>query len=216
MYKAKVGISTHYFGRHGNVDSLAERFDVETVANQAAEAGAGWFLYTIHHQPWAMMAPNGTYDQLVGNSEFTATRDLPAELANALRAGNPDTLIAFNPGVIEKNGIQRYSKQDDYTAGEANSLKYIPDNQWIDGAQCHLWTYLGDWWSHSGLRFSDEKITNYARKVIGNDGVMTFEVGTQGKLGKRGAVETDPNSVFGKIDSKQIEQIKRIVDSLDE
>jgi hypothetical protein len=298
MFEAKVGMSTHYIANRNSVEKFAGRFRAEKVAQQAAQAGAGWFLFTLHHQTWAMMAPNSTYDRIVGSSDFTAERDVPsalakalrpkgiklmlyvnlrldprsvcpaevraamggwppnetllanvaavyrefsmrygsrvagwwvdgawmkeyknsphrqrwfATIARALRAGNADAIVAFNPGVIESVGMSRYSKQNDYTAGEANTLQFVPKERWIDGAQCHIWTYLGRWWSASGLRFDDEEVTDYARHVTAGGGVLTFEVGTLAKGGRRQASGSDPNSVLGEIDPRQVQQVKSII-----
>lgn len=301
MFKAKVGMSTHYIGNRGNVKEFASRFQVEKVAEQAAQAGAGWFLFTLHHQTWALMAPNSAYDRIVSSSDFTAERDIPsalakaltpkriklmlyvnlrldprsvcpaevraamggwppndtlianmaavyrefsmrygnrvagwwvdgawmkeyknsphrerwfATIAQALRAGNADAIVAFNPGIIENVAMSRYSKQNDYTAGEANTLQFVPKDRWIDGVQCHIWTYLGKWWSASGLRFDDEEITNYARQVTAGGGVLTFEAGTLAKAGRQEAPGSDPNSVLGEIDPRQVKQVKSIVEAI--
>jgi hypothetical protein len=300
MFRAKVGISTHYSGNRDNVDEMARQFNVEKVAEQLAQVGAGWFLFTLHHQEWTMMAPNSIYDHIIGSSDFTSKRDLPLDLsnallpkgiklmlyvnlrldprsncpeevrdsmggwpvsdelisnvadvyrefsirygnkisgwwvdgawmsefkqnqyrenwfetiANALRAGNPNAIVAFNPGLIDYFGIiwydrlSRYSPQNDYTAGEMQSLDFVPDNRWIQGAQCHLWTYLGDSWNRSGLRFDNDEISDYAKKVTANGGVMTFEVGTRG-------TPPESNSILGEIDPMQVRQVQFIIESI--
>ena len=85
MFAGKMGISAHFYpGDPQGVEEKARQFEVEKVAEQTARAGAAWFLLTVHHQPWLMMAPNRRYDELLGTGAFTAERDVPAELAEAL------------------------------------------------------------------------------------------------------------------------------------
>jgi alpha-L-fucosidase len=92
-----VGLSTHYFPRKADeVEDVARAFQTEKVAEQAAEAGAAWFLLTLHHQPWLMMAPNKTYDDLLGHSRYTSDRDLPLDLHKALRAKGIRLMIYVN------------------------------------------------------------------------------------------------------------------------
>ncbi len=299
MYKGKMGLSTHYIADSPQIlEKTATQFQVDKVAGQAAEAGAAWFLFTIHHQSWMMMAPNVTYDRILKTSERTADRDIPLELhrslqakgiqlmlyvnlrldprsvcpadvreamggwppnrilidnivavykefslrygdkvagwwvdgvwlkdykdasrreewftaiANALRAGNPDALVAFNPGVGQ---MIRYSGQNEYVAGESDDLSFVPTGRWIDGAQWHVWTYVGGWWSSGGTRFADQQIRDYALQVIEKGGVLTFEVGTQGvsRAGYNGVITKTPYNGF--IDPDQVQQIKKVSEAV--
>ena len=85
MYEGKLGLTTHYFPRRPDeVEEVTDRFDVARVAEQCEEAGAAWFMLTLHHQPWLIQAPNASLDRITGTSAYTATRDLPAELHEAL------------------------------------------------------------------------------------------------------------------------------------
>lgn len=299
MYKGKIGLSTHYIADNPQtLEKTATQFQVDKVAGQAAEAGTAWFLFTIHHQSWMMMAPNATYDRILKTSERTAERDIPLELhralqpkglklmlyvnlrldprsicpagvreamggwppnktlidnivavykefslrygdkaagwwvdgvwlkeykdapqreewftaiANALRAGNPNALVAFNPGVGQ---MICYSGQNDYVAGESNDLSVLPMGRWLDGAQWHVWTYMGGWWSSGGLRFTDQQIRDYAVQVIKKGGVLTFEVGTQGvsRAGYNGAITKSPYN--GYIDPDQVRQIRKVSEAV--
>jgi hypothetical protein len=303
MYERKLGLTTHYFPRSpAEVDAVAEGFDVERVAAQCAEAGAGWFMLTLHHQPWLMQAPNETLDALTGTTEYTAARDLPAELhaaldrhgirlllylnlridpegnclppikkalgpcppeeetianvaavyrtfaerygprvsgwwvdgvwtqtfkalpaerrerwfvtlAAALRSTNPDAAVAFNPGV--KDVFWRYSRENDFLAGEANELLAPPSGRFLDGAQWHLWPYLGPWWGSNGTRFEDAELCDWARRVVAGGGVLSFEVGTRG-LRKTGRQDPDPvqEGPVGAIDPKQVAQVRAVAAAL--
>ena len=62
------------------------------------------------------------------------------EYAEALRAGNPDSSVCFNPG-NENLEPWRYSVADDFTAGESAGFDDYPEDRWVDGAQWHLISY---------------------------------------------------------------------------
>ena len=296
----KIGLSTHYFASFPDgLEQRANQLKIDEIANQAASAEAGWFLFTLYHHPWLMMAPNETYDRILGVNNFTSTRDVPLELSNvlrrknirlmlyinlrldpksnvspnvretmggwppndklvqnivavlkefslrygtkvsgwwidgvqlpskwgksphrerwfkeitdALRAGNPDALVAFNPGLK----TVRYSLQNDYIAGESEDLKPIPNGRCLDGAQWHLWTYLGGWWGSSGIRYSEEELGNYVSLVTSRGGALTFDVGTLGEDIKCHAIKCQKakkikTPYFGYIDPTQIVQIKAL------
>ncbi|MBN1346400.1 MAG: alpha-L-fucosidase [Phycisphaerae bacterium] len=107
-----------------------------------------------------------------------------ASFAAALRAGNPDAIVAFNPGV--KIPVVCHTKYEDYTAGEVG-LSDLPraiescGGRWIerDGKknQYHILTFLGKTWC-GGERpeLPDEKIIGYTRQITDRGGVVTYDV----------------------------------------
>lgn len=98
-----------------------------------------------------------------------------ASFAAALRAGNPDSLVAFNPGVLYP--IIRHSQDEDYTAGEIVDVDRSPcTGRWVDGAQWQMLSYLGSSWGVGPLRYSDEQVTRWTRDIIANEGVATWDV----------------------------------------
>jgi len=290
MYRGQLGLSTHYFPlTMDSEEKVANAFQVQTVANQVTEAGAAWFLFTVQHQNWMMMAPNKTFDRIVGSSDYTPDRDIPLDLyralneknvklmiyvnlimnahpavreamggwppndtlidniaavykeyslrygdkvagwwvdgsgnpayrnssererwfttiAHALRAGNPNALVAISPAL----NFARYTLNSDITAGESNDLKPAPTGQWLDGAQWHMWTYLGGWWGSDGTRFSNQELGNYVSLVTSRGGALTFEVGTRGENREGLAGRSVPTRNAGFIDPTQIDQIKAI------
>ena len=68
--------------------------------------------------------------------------------AAAARAGNPNSIVAFNPGVFL--ACYSMSPHEDYTAGEINNVAGIEirrqENGRLDGAQIHILSYLGERW----------------------------------------------------------------------
>jgi hypothetical protein len=104
-----------------------------------------------------------------------------ASFAAAAKAGNPDSLVAFNPGVILP--VICHTEYEDYTAGEiSNTLPtngaepcVIPVGRWVKGAQYHILTFLGGCWCHPVPRFTDAMVAAYTRYVNSWEGVVTWD-----------------------------------------
>ena len=52
-------------------------------------------------------------------------------LARALKAGNANRIIAFNPGVQDR--VRPHSRHEDYTCGEQNRFLDQPVSRWTGG-----------------------------------------------------------------------------------
>ncbi len=97
-----------------------------------------------------------------------------ASFAAALRAGNPEAIVAFNPGV--KVPVISHTRFEDYTAGEVNldqmarAVEACP-GRWLecDGnrAQFHILTFLGTTWC-GGERpqLPDAAVIDYVRRLV--------------------------------------------------
>ena len=114
--------------------------------------------------------------------------------AEAMKAGNPDSLVAFNPGV--KTPVICYSEYEDYTAGEiAGELPVMMDSMWgreskpeqywgmpirrfVDGAQYHLLTFMGPYWCRGVPRFPDELVIGYTKHINSLEGVISWDLPT--------------------------------------
>jgi hypothetical protein len=94
--------------------------------------------------------------------------------AAALKAGNADSLVAFNPGVTVP--VVSVTEYEDYTAGEISDSLPICPGRWINKAQYHILSYLGDFWSDGHPRFSDELVRYYTQDVNRKGGVVTWDV----------------------------------------
>jgi hypothetical protein len=129
-----------------------------------------------------------------------------AMIKAALTAGNPDAIVAFNPGLR----LMRYSRQDDYTAGEGDDLAHVPRQQCVEGALWHAFTYLGGWWGADGMRFSDNELCRFIAAISSRGGAATFDVGTLGDV--RAGLNALPIAVRkeGIPDTEQIQQLRRL------
>lgn len=100
--------------------------------------------------------------------------------AAALRAGNPDAILAFNAGV--KTPVIHGTIHEDYTAGEiAGALPQCP-GAFVTGPgghkdRYHILTPLGsDWGAGERPRFPDEMAYGYTRHITNMGGVITRDV----------------------------------------
>jgi alpha-L-fucosidase len=104
-----------------------------------------------------------------------------ASFAAAARAGNPQSLVAFNPGVVYR--IISITPDEDYTAGEIDqpdriTVKRASEGK-IDGAQIHVLSYLGERWGMGLPRFTAEQAIGWSNTVSREGGVITWDVPIQ-------------------------------------
>ncbi|MCX5637037.1 MAG: alpha-L-fucosidase [Planctomycetota bacterium] len=127
-----------------------------------------------------------------------------ASFAAALKAGNPDAIIAFNPGV--KNPIAAHTEHEDYTAGEISQEIPICHDRWVEyngkEIQYHLMSYLGKGWSVGDRpRYSTDELIEYTRRVTDGGGVITWDV---------------PFDKHGLIAPEFVQPLKRLSKALEE
>jgi hypothetical protein len=111
-----------------------------------------------------------------------------ASFAAAARAGNPDAVVAFNPGVVYR--MLSLTPDEDFTAGEIDkpdqvAIKRAADGR-VDGAQIQMLSYLGETWGMGAPRFSADQAIEYTHKVTDAGGAVTWDVpvGLDGKIGE--------------------------------
>jgi len=101
-----------------------------------------------------------------------------ASFAAAARAGNPDAIVAFNPGVVYR--MLSISPYEDYTAGEIDKPELVTIRRTVggkvDGTQIHMLSYLGRTWGMGEPRFTVEQIVGYTKKVLDQGGAVTWDV----------------------------------------
>lgn len=275
MRSSRWGLMTHYLPdwiepqkkwTSAEWNKLVDEFDVEGLARQLEALGAKYYLFTIGQNSGFYVAPNATYDQLVGTTPSKCSRrdlikdlsdalsrkgirllvylpsgapsrdrtavtalewkngpyanrefskkweriirewslrwgsrisgwwfdgcywpntmyrsDKPpnfASLAAAARAGNPRSVVAFNPGVVYRT--LSITPEEDYIAGEIDhpdrmSIRRVFDGK-VDGAQLHMLSYLGETWGRGKPRFTVEQISTLMKMVIAQKGSVTWDV----------------------------------------
>ncbi len=109
--------------------------------------------------------------------------------AAALRAGNPDALVAFNTGVSVP--VASATPHEDYTAGELTGDLPVggfgfgdnpawcnngPIRPFVGDARFHVFNFLGPWWCASPPRFPTELVVGYTKYITSHGGVVTWDV----------------------------------------
>jgi hypothetical protein len=96
--------------------------------------------------------------------------------ADAVKRGNPDAIVAFNPGVV----LKRWVEAEDYTAGEINEPLMVEcAGRWVGASQWHMLSYLGPQWGAGPPRFSNEAVIEVTRNILESEGVVTWDVPIQ-------------------------------------
>ena len=109
--------------------------------------------------------------------------------ARALRAGNPDAALAFNPGIQRMDTPYVQSDEEDYSTGELNSYLFIPFGRkkipqdiaagMIGNAQFHLLNFLGSNWGIGDTpRISDDLTISWTKYIMDNNGGVTWDLPT--------------------------------------
>lgn len=106
--------------------------------------------------------------------------------AAALKAGNPDSLVAFNNGL--RTPLYSMTEYEDYTPGEIERdmtvapgntpdfSRLAPYERYLNGAQLHVLTIMGEWWGKGPVRFPDELTIGYTKFINSRGGVVTWDL----------------------------------------
>ena len=254
---------------HFDWSDYIDTLDADFIADQIAEANAGYLFLTIMQRSKHMLAPNETYDKITGYKpgEACAKRDFTEDMyqalnkrgielllyftgdgplddpiagpafgftnydtqkvtaefaqkwadvlkeyaqkygkkvkgwwvdgcypfigydepklkffADAIKAGNPEALVALNVGVEAR--VSAYSVSDDFTTGEQNEFADLPDSRFIGGAQWHTLSFLGippdgtayNGWCQPKSKYTGEYMRDYVEKVHERGGVVTIDL----------------------------------------
>ena len=101
--------------------------------------------------------------------------------ARAARIGNPNNVVAFNPGVL--NRTISITPHEDYIAGEIEdpariSIRRVFDGL-ADGNQFQILSYLGERWGTGAPRFETHQVIEWSKRVIAEKGAFTWDVPVQ-------------------------------------
>ena len=131
-------------------------------------------------QRWGKKVAGWWFDGCYFPNSMYRSEDAPnfRSFAAAARAGNSESSIAFNPGVIYR--IMAMSPEDDYTAGEIDKpeMATVRRDQGgrMDGAQIHMLSFLGEHWGSGKPRFTSEQVVAYTKKIRDAGGAVTWDV----------------------------------------
>ena len=105
-----------------------------------------------------------------------------ASFAAAARAGNPNAVVAFNPGVVDR--ALSITPYEDYTAGEINDLdramiRRTSPEGYIDGAKVQFLSFLGEQWGMGAPRFSTEQAVTNSLRIVRQGGAITWDTPLQ-------------------------------------
>ncbi len=97
--------------------------------------------------------------------------------AAACRAGNPESLLAFNNGAGLDRAFRILSEEQDYTAGEMGQFgatpEYFPP---ILGKQWHILSLLWYGWNYRiGPCYTDEWLIDYVKRVNQQGGIVSLD-----------------------------------------
>ena len=94
-------------------------------------------------------------------------------LADALRAGYSERIVALNPGV--EDHVRPYSRHEDFTTGEQNSFTDFPFSRFVDGQQWHVLSYLGSNWAQPGTARTKAEMIDYVYACNAMGGVVSID-----------------------------------------
>ncbi len=101
-------------------------------------------------------------------------------LAGALKSGNPQALVAFNPGQIAP--LVATSEWEDITAGEIDATFPLCPGRWVErnkhAVQWHVYSWIGPHWGggQGEPRLPEEFVIGYTRQAAQHEGVVTWDV----------------------------------------
>ena len=102
----------------------------------------------------------------------------------AIRAGNPQALIAYNFGGAAGGELVAAPHKEDYFAGERNDFTDIPCAGVIDGEQTHIFAPLGvlpagcggGAWAFPGVKRDPDYMLDYIRRVNAVGAPVTVDI----------------------------------------
>ena len=105
---------------------------------------------------------------------FGYTTELLDIYYDTLKAVDPEVGVAFNVHGVKPELIRNHPREE-FTPGEFNSLGYVPESRFVDGAQAHLLMPIGPMWGTCGCTYTREYVADYVRRVNAAGGAVTFD-----------------------------------------
>ena len=153
---------------------------------------------------------------------------LPIEYyKECVKTGYADRIFCMNTGPVKPGKeIRKAFDQEDYCAGEADELKYVPSSRWVThsvtgqddsiGIQWCLYGYLGLAWNSKILDYSEQYVVDYINSVAKGGGALILNVGVEdGKIASdfvevlkkaRAVLNGESNEVYTFLNNKELEE----------
>jgi hypothetical protein len=229
MQQARWGVMVHYLadwkGRDHNLqmnvekwNQLVDGFDAEGLAEQMKSVGAGYLILTIGQNSGYYLAPNPTYDRLVGiKPSKCSRRDLMADVSAALRKRDLK-LIAYLPSGApagDKAACQALQWQNGAHPNKEFQQKWelvIRDWSARWGDRIDGWWFDGCYWPNTMYRAkSAPNFESFAAAArAGNSrNAVAFNLGVIPRLI---SVTPDEDYTAGEINDPATVQIRRTAD----
>ncbi len=189
----------------------------EAELGRLAEMQTGWEeVLREWSERWGKLVSAWWIDGVYAPDEMYRHREAPNfdSFRAALRAGNPDAMVAFNPGIAPNRPriITMAGSGEDYTAGEIDFSFPVPgrwynrkpawQGRFIDGAQLQILSFLGEWWGQGEPRFPDALVQGYTQLVGAHGGAFTWDV----PIGERGLIPDAFVAQLGQLRPKPVEK----------
>ncbi|MFZ2654847.1 MAG: alpha-L-fucosidase [Victivallales bacterium] len=126
---------------------------------------------------WGRKVSGWWFDGCYYDDEMYRHADEPnfKSFAAAVRAGNPDSIVAWDPGV--QYPPYTVDAEEDYTAGEVNEPQEVDaPGRWDKHAQFHILTFLGKYWAQLPIRFTASEAISHTLSFTDCGGVVTWDV----------------------------------------
>ena len=167
LHAAGWGVFTHFLSGVPEPETMdtdkwnrrVEAVDVERLAAQIADTGAGYHFMTVGQNSGYYCAPNATYDEIVGGPSRLTRRDLVGELADALATRGVRAMVyAPSHGPAEdRRAIEAlgFTPEWDASAWQLKPGTYLRRHQVderLSRAQRNWEAVLGEWSVRWGRR----------------------------------------------------------------
>lgn len=185
---AQLGVFTHFLPASAEDLQKVEKFDVDLLAGQLESMGARYFVITLGQNSGYFNSPNAAYDRIAGfkPGERCATRDLPRDIARALKARGIK-LMLYLPCQTPNNDRQAQKAFGINAAVGDQPVNLEFAAKWAEVIQEWSDRYGEDvagWWFDGGynhIQFNDAIGQVYAKAVKHSNpkAIVTFNPGVQ-------------------------------------
>jgi hypothetical protein len=166
-------------------NNLVDHFDVEKAASQLQSAGAGYYQISIGQNSGYYVAPNATYDKLVGiRPSKCSRRDLVADLADALSKRGIRLMVYLPSGA--PNGDEAAKRALAWQNGPYRNREFQLKWQQVIrewsarwGRKISGWWFDGCYWPNTMYRGDEPSFASFAAAArVGNPaGALAFNPG---------------------------------------